>query len=71
MAAAFPKTGGLEVYIGRTVVVVFAEWKRTLRAVKALRPLDGTGPLPEPPAELKGALARCQTPLRESSGTSG
>jgi hypothetical protein len=69
--AAFTTTGGLEVYIGRTVVVVFAEWQRTLRAVKALRPLDGAGRLPEPPSELDRALVRCKTPLRESSETTG
>jgi hypothetical protein len=69
--ASFPTTGGLEVYVGRTVVVVFAEWQRTLRAVKALRPLDGSGTLPKPPVQLERALARCRTPLRESSETSG
>jgi hypothetical protein len=69
--AAFPTTGGLEVYIGRTVVVVFAEWQRTLRAVKAMRPLAGPGQLPKPPAALRRALARCDVPLRESSETSG
>jgi hypothetical protein len=69
--AVFATTGGLEVYIGRMVVVVFAEWERTLRAVKALRPLNGARRLPEPPPALRRALARCDTPLRKSSETTG
>jgi len=71
LVASFPTTGGLEVYVGRTVVVVFAEWLRSLRAVKALRALDGTRTLPEPPKELETALARCEPGLRESSETYG
>jgi len=69
--AAFATTGGLEVYFGRTIVVVFSDWPRSVRAVKALRPIDGTSPIPKPPAEVERALARCELGLRQSSETGG
>jgi hypothetical protein len=71
LVAAFPTTGGLEVYVGRTVVVIFAEWQRSLRAVRALRRLNGTGELPRPPTELRRALSRCKPGLRQPSEAGG
>lgn len=71
LVAEFPTTGGLEVYVGRTVVVIFSEWKRALRAVKSLRPLNHARGLPEPPPEVRRALARCNPGLHEPSKTPG
>lgn len=71
LVAAFPTTGGLEVYVGRTVVVIFAEWERSLRAVRALRPLGGGDRLPRPPAALGRALARCELGLRQTIEAGG
>jgi hypothetical protein len=59
MIAVFATTGGLEVYIGRRVVVVFGDSpERTLRAAGALRALRGPSEA-EPPASVARELATC------------
>jgi hypothetical protein len=66
LVAAFSTTGGLEVYLGRTVLVVFAESQRAMRAVKSLRRLNGPQRLPEPPSNVRRSLARCSPGLGEA-----
>ena len=58
--AAFSTSGGLEVYLGEQVVVVFAEARRALRAARALRPLRGGPSRAKPPPSVGAALARCE-----------
>jgi hypothetical protein len=62
--AAFETSGGLEVYLGEQVVVVFADSpERTLRVARALRLLRGPRG-GAPPASVSQALARCSLELR-------
>jgi hypothetical protein len=58
VAAVFESTGGMEVYVGRRTVVIFADSaRRTRRAGESLRPVKG-GALPPPPAWVERQLAR-------------
>jgi hypothetical protein len=62
--AKFETTGGgLEVYTGEAVVVVFAPRDLARRAIAALRPLRGStgldSDLPQPPPDVIDALRRC------------
>lgn len=62
--AKFETTGGgLEVYAGEVVVVVFARRELARRAIAALRPLRASegfdSDLPPPPAGVVDALRRC------------
>jgi hypothetical protein len=61
--AAFITSGGLEVYAGSRVVVVFGDSpERTLRAARSLHPLRGPRG-GAPPASVSRALARCSLDL--------
>jgi hypothetical protein len=60
-AAVFEDGGRIEVYTGRTTVVIFSD-EATLRAAEALRPIRGKGPTVKLPPPAPGALegkARC------------
>src|SRR6266540_1296382 len=59
-AAAFASSGGLEVYLGNRVVVVFGRTLAAMRrAVVALRPVKpGSGQLPAPPARVTRYVSR-------------
>jgi hypothetical protein len=62
--AAFVTAGGLEVYAGSRVVVIFGDSAgRTLRAARSLRVLRGPRG-GAPPASVSRALARCSLELR-------
>ena len=62
--AAFVTSGGLEVYAGSRVVVIFGDSaERTLRAARSLRVLRGRRG-GAPPASVSRALARCSLDLR-------
>jgi hypothetical protein len=76
-AAVFSTSGGIEVYIGRTVVVLFGyPVNRVMRATRALRPHPSQvvpARLARPPASVQSTLvARCRrgdlaAALKESS----
>jgi hypothetical protein len=63
LVAAFASSGGLEVYAGSRVIVIFGDSaERTLRAARALRVLRGPrGGVP--PESVPQALARCSRDL--------
>lgn len=57
-AAIFESTGGIEVYIGMSTVVIFADSARRMkRAAAALRPVKG-GAVPPAPGWVERQLAR-------------
>jgi hypothetical protein len=66
LVVAFPTSGGLEVYLGETVVVIFAEWERMLRAARALQPLSKSARIADPPPDVRRAVARCVADLSRS-----
>jgi hypothetical protein len=59
-AVAFASAGGLEVYLGSRVVVVFGRTPAAMRrAALALHPVKpGSGPLPAPPARVLRYVSR-------------
>ena len=60
-AARFETTGGVEVYLGDRVVVLFGADDLIRRALRTLRPVkEQNPPLPAPPAWVAEALARCE-----------
>jgi hypothetical protein len=63
-AAVFSTSGGMEVYLGKTVVVLFGETKRVMRAARALRPYPAEAipaRLARPPAGVQQTLVkRCR-----------
>jgi hypothetical protein len=62
-AAIFETTGGVEVYLGKRVVVLFGERSLVRRAMSELRPINPQEPpLPSPPAWVLGELRRCAPP---------
>ena len=62
--AAFATSGGLEVYAGSRVIVIFGDSaERTLRAARALRVLRGPRG-GAPPESVSQALQRCSRDLR-------
>jgi len=63
-AARFATTGGVEVYLGDRVVVVFTGPDRLGKVLEELRPVKDQDPaLPPPPAWVAKALERCKPPL--------
>ena len=59
-AAEFETTGGVEVYLGDRVVVIFAARDLATKAMRELRPIRVQEPaLPPPPAWVDKALERC------------
>ncbi len=70
--AFFASSGGLEVYIGRRVVVVFADRPRQmLRAARALRRVGRARPpetFPKPPPSVARAIRRCRPLSPELTG---
>ena len=66
LVVAFATGGGLEVYLGETVVVIFAEWKRMLRAARALQPVSKSARIADPPADVRRSVARCIDDLSRS-----
>jgi hypothetical protein len=66
-AAIFETTGGVEVYLGERVVVLFGERALIRRAMSSLRPVNPQEPpLPSPPAWVLGELRRCAPPSPEA-----
>jgi hypothetical protein len=62
-AAIFETTGGVEVYLGRRVVVLFGERSLIRSAMSGLRPVTPQQPpLPPPPAWVVDELRRCAPP---------
>ena len=63
-AAVFSTSGGMELYIGKTVVVLFGETRRVMRASRALRPYPAEAVplrLARPPAGVQRTLvSRCR-----------
>jgi hypothetical protein len=76
-AAVFETTGGVEVYLGERVVVLFGEPVLIRKAMSALRPVRPQNPaLPPPPAWAQDQLRRCAPPspatkLRELRAAGG
>jgi hypothetical protein len=75
--AIFETTGGVEVYLGERVVVLFGERSLIRPAMSRLRPVKPQDPpLPAPPAWVLAELRRCAPPspevkireLREAGG---
>jgi hypothetical protein len=61
-AAEFETTGGVEVYLGDRVVVIFGARDLATKAMRELRPVRVQEPaLPPPPARVVEALERCAT----------
>jgi hypothetical protein len=59
-AAEFETTGGVELYLGDRVVVLFGRPDLIRKAMRDLRPVRPQEPaLPPPPAWVAEALARC------------
>jgi len=60
-AARFATTGGVELYLGDRVVVVFTDGDRIGKVMEELRPVKAQQPaLPPPPAWVSRALERCR-----------
>ena len=60
-AAAFATSGGVEVYLGDRVVVLFGDEELIRKARPRLRPVKEQKPaLPPPPAWVLESLARCR-----------
>ena len=60
-AARFATTGGVEVYLGDRVVVLFGAERLIQAALRELRPVKTQQPaLPPPPAWVSETLARCR-----------
>lgn len=76
-AAIFETTGGVEVYLGERVVVLFGDRALIRKAMSDLRPVRRQQPnLPPPPAWVHDQLRRCAPPspdakLRELRATGG
>jgi hypothetical protein len=65
-AAIFATTGGVEVYLGERVVVLFGEPALIRKAMRELRPVKAQDPaLPEPPPRVVEQLRRCAPPSPE------
>jgi hypothetical protein len=64
--AAFVTSGGIEVYAGHTVVVVFGEPRRAVRAAQALRDVGTRTVMPLPPPDVSQALERCTLDLLDA-----
>jgi hypothetical protein len=66
-AAIFATTGGVEVYLGDRVVVLFGEANLVRKAMAELRPLKPQQPaLPPPPPSVDEQLRRCAPPSPET-----
>jgi len=62
-AAIFETTGGVEVYLGERVVVLFGERSLIRSAMSSLRPVNPQQPpLPAPPSWVHDELGRCAPP---------
>jgi hypothetical protein len=60
-AARFPTTGGVELYLGDRVVVVFSRDELVPKVMRQLRPVKAQSPaLPRPPAWVARQLERCR-----------
>lgn len=70
-AETLPAGGGLDLYTGRTTIVIFGQGKNKRDVVKALRPVGNAGKqraLPPPsPAALEGELPCQRGPMKRVS----